>query len=818
MSADEEGVLQVQRFDLGCFRVAQPHNGGASSCTPRTVRQRRTRQFPEHEHLHPFSNSLHDVRASVSALQLSPCSFVPTISDAPVVRRVRSLSCLSGDRSVAPARYSVGHGAGVGVPGQSSDRHTASLSGAASAVAAARPTVLFRSSLPSAAFSTADQHGEAVQGGHEAAGDLSATRGSSIFVSHTYAAYAQALSSSVPRLTRLSLSSNGCSPAVQTNWSIGRPTTLRCLDTDSDVNDDQVASQGEEDEDREPWCGGSTQVWCGSEVGAPLPCFHGAEEQSAETLAEAPTSHTAGHLPNHRDLLASSPPIAWQPPPLPMPFPASQLDFSSCFQGRAVLSSGAPETNTEEETNDNGGKVTRSSTLPAIGNVAFIELSGSLADLEAAPRKSYIRSDCETPPRSDLGRTRKTTGLKTLGGAASGAPAGTEHTSSATAAESITHHIGTPLCADVRSGCSPCFGPTLEWRSRMCSATPQERGVRAEAPSQLRGSEYPVSVATAEAVAAQLARISIRTSPTPKRLAFEEEELAERGSGGCPPTLISEACTSVDGTAVRCSLWNASGAQRCDRFPAVKMPNRGVGSLSSNGRRRASLLGQSGDGEPLSNSCPTGLQLLRSRKRCLADMQAAGMEERNANALAAQDAGSAHYADYPAPDGVAGVSLAATCEKGGEGGIGAGGAEEALKRQRREEQRRKRLQHVLPGAPSRMDNLTPDPVPARCAEEALSSSAPPLHVLRVLPTGQLAWGIQPQQSLADCGDRASRGQMSSIDFATPAPLDTSTDHGGIPGSFSQGCHGRGVLWSVGCDSQILAPLPTNVPPPPSRKP
>ncbi|KAG5489601.1 hypothetical protein GH5_00479 [Leishmania sp. Ghana 2012 LV757] len=827
MYGDEEGAPQVQRSDLGYFRLSQPQDDGASSYTPQTVCQSRARQFTEREYSHPFSNSLHNAHASASSQQLSPCSFMPSIDDAPIVRRVRSLSCLSADRSLAPARYSVGHGAGGGGAGQSTGRQTTLLSGAASggvsiggtptAVAVARPTVLLHSSLHSAALSMVNHHGGELPEGHEAAVDLSATGGNDIFVLRTYTTHARAISTSVPRLTRLSLSSNGCSPAVQANWSIGRPTTLRCLDTDSDVNGDRVAIQGEEEEDREPWIGGATQVWRGSEVRALLPCSRDAEEESEEALVDAPTSNPAGHLARARDLLTSSPLIAWQPAPLPTSFPASPLDFSDCVQDNAVVLSGAPVASIEEEIGHERCEVTRSSTIPAVGDLALTMLNRPLVDLEAAPRKSYVRADCVTPPTSDLGHIKMAAVPKTHGRPVSGVSAGIEHTPRALASEASAPYIGASLFPDVRSVCSAGFGLAAEWRNRMCSATPQGRSVWAETPSELRGSQCTASATTAEAVAAQLARISIRTSPTPKRLAFEEEELVERGSGGGSQPLISEVCTATGGAAPQRYFYKASAPQGRKGSPVVKILCEGGGGLNSNGTRWASMLDDSGRGESFSSSCPTGLQLLRSRKRCLADMQAADTQERTANALAAGGANSAHCASYVVPDGAVSVGFMATVEGVGEEDGDADGIEEALKRQRREEQRRKRSQYLLPGAPNTKDYLIPASVQVLGTEATLCSSAPFSHALSAPPSSQLAQDRQSQRYLAHSGDMALWSQMGSIDYVTPVSQNTPTSVWGMPSCFPQDSRSRGVVCSAGSDSHVLTPLPANVTVPPSRK-
>ncbi|CAC9551815.1 conserved hypothetical protein [Leishmania infantum JPCM5] len=826
MYADEEGVPHAQRSNVGHLTRSQPQDDGASPCTPRTVCQPRTRQRAELASAHPFSASLRTAHASAAPLQQSPCSFMPSIADAPVVRRTRSLSCPSADRSVAPARCSVGYGTSSGVAGQNIGRHTTVLSavppagvkmcGSPSAVSAACSTVPLHSALSTTAHSMANEQGRALPERHDGV-DLPACGSNDAFFAHTYTTQPCATSASVPRLTRLSLSSSGHSPAVLTNWSIGRPTTLRCRDTDSDVHCDWGAIQGEDEAEKKSLIGCATQVWrVSAEVRMPLQCSHGTEAKEEETLLGDPTSHGGDYLTNGRDVFASSPPIAWQPAPLPASFAASQLDLSGCGQDNAVLLSGVPVASAEEEAHNESREVTRSNAIPTTGDIAATKSNGSFAGLEAAPRKGYARSNSGTPPRSDLGSPNNAANLKAQGRAANGASAGVELASRAAASETNSHHFGASLCANIGSGCSARLGIAAEWRDHMCTATPQGRGVWVDAPAQLRGSEYPPSTTMAEAVAARLAHISIHTSPTPKRLAFEEEELVERVSGGGSPTLIPAVRNVADGAARRRACNDASAAQGGGGSTEVGLLGKGAGGLGSSGMRWASAFGDSGHRELCSSHIPSGLQLLRSRKRCLAEMQATDTQERHADTLATVGINDAHDASYLVPDRVGPMSLATPFENLEE--EGSDGDEEAVKRQRREEQRRTRLQHLLPASLNTMDDLIPSPARALGTGVAPCSFLLSSRVCSAVHGIQSAQDQQHQQDRTRNDDPVSWSQMSSISYVTPASQSTSMGLWGMSSTLSQDHHGGAVVCSVGSGSQVLTPLPTNVTPQPSRKP
>ncbi|CAG9583982.1 conserved hypothetical protein [Leishmania major strain Friedlin] len=826
MYADEEGVRHAPRTDVGHLTRPGAQDDGASPCTPRTVCQSRMRQCAELANAHPFSASLRTAHASAAPLQQSPCSFTPSIADAPVVRRTRSLSCPSAYRSVAPARCSVGYGISSGGAGQSIGRPTTVLSGVSpagvnvcgspSAVSAARPTVPLHSALSTTALSTADEQGRTLPERRDGVDDLPACESNDVFLMHTYTTQPCATSTSVPQLTRLSVSSSGHSPAVPTNWSIGRPTTLRCRDTDSDVHCNWGAIQGEDEEDKESLIGCATQVWrISAEVQMPLQCSHGTRATEEETLLGAPTSHCGDHLTNGRGVFASSPPIVWQPAPLPASFSASQIDLSGGGQDNAVLLSGAPVGSAEEETHNDNREVTRSNVIPATGDIAATESNDSFVGLEAAPRKGYARSNSGTPPRSDLGSPNNAANLQAHGRAANGVSAGVELVYRAAASETNSHHFGASLCANIGSGCRARLGIPAEWRDHMCAATPQGRGVWVQVPGQLRESEYPASTTTAEAVAARLAHISIHTSPTPKRLAFEEEELVERVSGGGSPTLIPAVRFVADGAARRGACNEASVAQGAGGSTEVGLLGRGAGGLSSSGMRWASVFGDSGHLELCSSRIPSGLQLLRSRKRCLDEMQATDTQERHADTLVTGGISDARDASYLVPDRVARMSLATPFENLEEDGDG---DEEAVKRQRREEQRRMRLQHLLPASPNTMDDLIPAPARALGTAVAPCSSVSSSHVRSTVHGIQSTQDQQHQQDRTRNDDPASWSQVSSISYVTPASQSTSMGLWGVPGTLSQGHHGGAVVCSVGSGSQLLTPLPTNVMPQPSHKP
>lgn len=829
MYADEEGVSHAQRSIVGHAALWQPQDDGASPCTPRTVCQSRTRQCAALANAHPFPASLCTAYASAAPLQQSPCSFMPSIAEAPVVRRTRSLSCPSADRSVAPARCSVGYGTSSREAGQSIGRYTTVLSGVSSigvntcdtpsAVSAARATVPLHSPFPTAALSMANEHVCTLQERHDGVGDLPACGSNDVFLMHTYTTQPCATSASVPRLTRLSLSSNGHSPAVPTNWSIGRPTTLRCRDTDSDVHCDWGAIQGEDEEDKEPVIGCATQVWrVSDEVRMPLQCSHGTEEKEEETLLGVPISHRGDHLTNGRDLFASLPPIAWQPAPLLASFSASQLDVSSCAEDNAVLLSGAPVASTEEETHNDNREVTRSNAIPATGDVAATALNGSFADLEAAPRKGYARSNSGTPPPSDLWSLNNAANSQAHDRAANGVSAGVELASRADASETNSHHLGASLCANIGSGCSARLGTAAEWREHMSTATPQGRGVWVDVPGQLRGSEYPASTTTAEAVAARLAHISIHTSPTPKRLAFEEEELVERVGGGGSPMLTPAVRIVEDDAAQQRACNDASSAQGGGGSFDVGLQGRGAGGLSKSCMRWASAFGDSGDREPCGSRIPSGLQLLRSRKRCLSEMQATDMQERHASTLVSGGINDARGSSNLVPDRVDCMNLATAFENLEEEDGDGDGDEDAVKRQRREAQHRRRLQHLLPASLNTMDDLIPAPVQTLGTGVASSSSMLSSHVRSAVHRIQLAQDQEHQPDHTSNDDPASWSQLSSISHVTPASQSTSMGLWGVPNTLSQGHHGAGVVCSAGSGSQVLTPLQTNVTPQPSRKP
>ncbi|GET93530.1 hypothetical protein, conserved [Leishmania tarentolae] len=819
MYADEEDPLHARHANEGNATLPQPLDDCANPCTPRTVCQPRTRQCAEIGSLHPFSDSLCNAHVSATLLQQSPCSFMPSIADAPVVRRARSLSYPSADRSVAPARCSVGYGTGIGGAGQSIGRCTTVFSGVpsagvnmcstASAFAAARPTVSLHSALPTAALSIPNEHWHTLQERHSGAGDLPACGGNDVSLTHTCNTHMCTTSASVPRLTRLSLSSNGHSPAVPTNWSIGRPTTLRCRDTEFDVHSDWGAIHGGEESGKEQLINCATQVWReSSEVQMLLQRSHDAEEKGDELLLDLPTLHCDDNLTDNRDLFASSPPITWQPAAPPASVSGFELDRSGSGQDNAVLLSGAPVVSIDEDTHTDNYEVARVCTIPTRKEVAATESSDSFDGLEAAPRKGYARSKCGTPPPSHLGLLNNAANPRTYGRTDNGVSEGVKVSFHAAALEANSHHFGGPLCATFGSGCSDPSRPSAEWRDYKCTATPQGRGVWGEVPGKLRDAEYSVSTMTAGAVAARLDHISLHTSPTPKRLAFEEEDFAERESGGGSPTLVPAVYTAGDGSARQRASDDASAAE-------VGFLGRDTGSRGSSGMRWASAFSNNGDRNSCRSRVPSGLQLLRSRKRCLAEMQSRCTQERHANNLVSKEMNHTHDANYSAPNRAGSMGRATPFEKLEE--EDGDGDEDAVKRQRREEQRRTRLPHLFLASTNTTDDLIPAPVRSVGRGLASCSSVPSSNVRSALNGIQSA--LEQQQQDRPRNDyTASWSQMSSISYVTPASQSTSMGFWGLPTTLSQGHHGGAVVCSVGSGSQVLTPLPTNSTAQTSRKP
>ncbi|KAG5490591.1 hypothetical protein JKF63_00712 [Porcisia hertigi] len=813
---DEEEDMPHAQHSTGRYATL-PHaeDDRANASTPRTMCQSRPRQCPELQYSHPFFIPSHSAHGSVVHVKMSPCSFVPSANDDPVVRRVRSFSCPSADRSVAPPRYSVEYSAGSGGgPGQSIGRHTtllggasstyATISGTPSAGVATHPSVPLHSVWTSAAPSVVKGHGDAPSKSYDDADDRPSGAIHDVFCSHTGTTLPEATTSSVPRLTRLSLTSVGQSPAAHANWSIGRQTTLRCRDAYSDVHSDEGTAQEEVGNGMEPWVSDSRRIQCfADEAQALLPCSHDREEQQEEeTLVAIPTSHHTGDPPSRQILVGSSPPIIWQPAPLSASFPASQLDFSDCCQDNAMLLSSAPMASTEDEVNDDDSDATRSIRMPPTGDVAFAERKASLAALGDAPRRNYVRLSCgKNPPPNDVVHQEGFVLSQTKGGAAGGAPTGVKSTLPVAASDARFQGLGASLGSNVGNCGGGRSESAAEWRYNTSIITPQGRSVQVDVPSQLRKSVYSTSTAAGETVAAQLAQISIHTSPTQKRLAFDEEEFAGRHSGGESPALTPAVPFVADDVA-RQRAWNSTAAaEGCASSSVAGFMSRGAG-----GPRE--LCGSRG---------PSGLQLLSSRKRCLAEMQATDTtQERGDTTLAARASKNSQGAESFLQCTTNDVHVATPCEKVGEGNekSDSDSLMKALKRQRREELWCRRLQCPPPTAPNSTEDLIPAPVlpldtdTAPCSPALSSYLGCAFHMT-------YSTQDQPPQGRLHCGDSGSWSQMSGIGYVTPASQSTSMGLWGVSATLSQVPPGAAAVSSVGSDSQVLTPLPTNVPPHPS---
>lgn len=757
----------------------------AAPCTPRTVCQRTQQQ---HRHAEPLEAPPHVLfavtlspghTAAAPPAASSSCSLVPPAGEGVVVHRARSLSCPSANRSLAPGRYTVLLPA---APCTGADLCGTPYAGAS---AASRPTVLL--------------HGPTNHDGvREAAHD--AVRWP-VCAPHGPGAVASA--SSVPRLTRLSMSSNGHSPAVQVSWSIGRPTTLRCHDAESEgPHGWSSTAEGDEDGDVDrAWMGGSTQVWRGSaETRASAlptqPSVHRRtqhqdglveeEEEEEEALFAMPTGQGASRS---RVAPVTSPPVTWKPaPPSPTAFPASQPDFSACAQDAAVLLSGAPVTCSAEE---GEGEEER-----ARGGDAAPDEMASFADLEAAPRKSYVRSNCGTPPPCDLGGSGTTHAA---------APAHTSAPTLSTATAAASQLDGRPQQG--RGGAIMFAG--VEWDgdgTRPVAVGRQAGEAALQVPTKWsrsaglhtpQGREAPApradAASLASAVAAQLARLSIQASPTQKRLAFEEEEgldagSAEGGSEGESPTRQPDACDGVNGSC----------------FHRRVVPKFGFAAQKGTGSGAVGPLGRNADGASSSGRAPTGLQLLRSRKRCLAEMQATDGEGASCHMARSVRSGCAASAPQ--------IVL--------EGRLDA----DAVKRQKHEEERRQRLQHLDPAAASAAaDDLIPAPTHtsgpnAGARTAAASFGQDPVAVAQdAVNEGPLV------QHRLQSGDTAPWSQLSGISYVTPASQSTSCGLWGLPSYSSQGLQAAVAVAvsgsSQGSSSHVLAALPTNLAAQPAlRKP
>ncbi|KAK7200517.1 hypothetical protein NESM_000107300 [Novymonas esmeraldas] len=774
--------------------------------TPQTVCRLTTRLHPDMEYAQPTQPApLHYTGADGSAEQQSPYSYFPRAADAPAMRRVRSLSCPSTDRSLAPARYSVGWGGGAAEAQPSLGRHTVLLTGGSypAAAAAARPTVLLHTDFGVAA--SLHTHAQGRDGGAAVGASGLHDGGTRLFAD---TAHCGASSASVPRLTRMSLSSGGQSPAIQTNWSIGRPTALRCRYTEPHAHRDLGATIGAEhdgDEDHndvEPWIGGATQVWRGSgEV-------HGPQRQEEEMVIAVPPSPSAGAFGHGRGHFMSSPPVVWRPAPVASLSASSQLDFSGCGPDTAVLLSGPPMAYTQDVDTNEGVDATQSDG----GGVGATQQDEPLTDLEAAPRKSYARSTCATPPPTQEEAVCTVTHARPE-----------QPVASAGGLAIIDSRVAdAPLWAGV-DACS-CTNTSLYagyGGGGSCAATPRDRGVRAAGRCQLT-TGLAETLAT-DAVAAQLAHLSIHASPTQKRLAFEEEEeepLDTGSDGGGAPVHIPLVCIAADGArrpaprhhhAATTHTGGVSSAVALrDLSRGGRGDGRGGGSgfISSAVSRPMVLC--DGRGVACRNQhAPSGLQLLRSRKRCLAEMQATDTGEtttpslRSLGVMGASQVG-AHARRGNEPCAVEttpclGETRVPSCS-------GDSNSDELWKRRRCEELREHDAQlpfhawstHGGGGA----EDLIAAPVRARPLGEA------PIPESHAFHSGGGSDAV------------ASWSEVSRISYVTPASQSTSVGLWTLPVHPSQGNRASAVQCSLGSESQVLTPLPTNVPPmsPSTRKP
>ncbi|KPA81484.1 hypothetical protein ABB37_03841 [Leptomonas pyrrhocoris] len=606
------------------------------------------------------------------------------------------------------------------------------------------------------------------------------------------------MEASRPHLSRFSGGSSGEGRSPGVNAGIGRPTTLRYPDADLGG----VYQQWCDDGDNELWMGGVTQVWRSStELSGPAVvtqhcAFATASLQDEEeTVAVPALQHPSTGGLSGQQGFSPSPTTRCQHPM----WVCSASHVDACGQSdHAVLWS-------EEATNAERAKAHNEDTQPNCLPSAV--KNASLTGLEDAPRKSYVRSTVNSPTRGDAERDVN-----------AGAPAHSENTACG----------GKEDCGCVPAGdtvlTKPHYRPGVtlaisteavpfssnakqqrDWlyedesvaveRKTRGDMTPQGRPFVSRVQPAVTGSNTAdTAAAAADAVVAQLARLSIQASPTQKRLAFEEEEEDEDvlegsstspGSSNAPTRSATNAAAGESIATANCGRWGSAfrplSAGRGRGAHAAHCGHAAANRWSSGGRV-ASL---------------SGLQLLRSRKRCLEEMESS---DTGASApctpvnSTARPTGTTNFVDD------AGCSDADAVKRSV--------SQDGWKRQKREEQRYQRQQRLLPGE-GNAEDLIPAPMRAGAAASVCSSAS--FRALQ-LNAGSQEVGPPPQPLLVH-GDATNWSQLSSITYVTPASQSCSTGMMGILSysSLSQreGCPDAGNNAPAAC-SQVLSPLPTNV--------
>ncbi|KPI88446.1 hypothetical protein ABL78_2459 [Leptomonas seymouri] len=767
----------------------------------------------------PFSYvgepALH-ARAREAPFQPSPTSFAPFMDGVTELYGARCSSCPAANRSVAPARYSVECSVvgGCGGRGGSAGRHTVLLGGvgvdgsslqatpttgtyatdsavATVAFAAARPTILMHAAAPPLRRSV----------GHSAASgcipreDEELDRKADGDMGHRYAPVEHPLfirtcaEASATHLTRFSggSSAGGSSPGMCAR--VGRPTTLRCTEASFGA-----CQQWGDDGDEEPWMGGATQVW----------------RNSAELNDLA--------VSTHRSALASTGPQDEDEAVVVPAFSHSSTAGACSQQKRFPFTEGAcqqltrsclaPHTDARLQSDfavlftEEGANEESTAAQDEIAKQDFLTSAVqnlSLTGLEDAPRKSYVRSTVSSPTH----RIAK-------GDANTGAPAGSENTAlwgteedlCVPPAETKPLYLArltegtdaevvpiTSIASQQHDGLHQDGSVAVE-RAVGGDTTPQGWFFTSQVHQTVVGGSTADSSATADAVAAQLARLSLQASPTQKRLAFEEEE--EDGLEGSRSPTISSAPTR---SATDARAGDSAGTANC-------APRETAFGQRSTYRGRGDTVGRNvflstnrwtSDGRVGSLN---GLQLLRSRKRCLEEMQATDTEV-GARCITVKCA--------PHPTGAA--SSAGDLGSRHAGAVVRTSPQEDLKRLKREEQRYERRQHLVHGE-ANAEDLIPAPMRAGGAPPVYSSASR-------CPLEQRAYSQEDSQqplplpSLAH-GDATNWSQLSSISFSTGMTGILSYS---LP-SQREACPAAGssdaAVCTSGSCSQVLAPLPTNV--------
>jgi hypothetical protein len=788
---NEESALVGLKMSAFSSAVGFHTNATEGPHTPPTVSRHSWLQLHMHDD-GPFPSGLH-AHAGETFMVPSPTSFAP-LEGTSEFYSVRSVSCPSANRSVAPARYSLECNVVGGGRGSSAGRHTTLLgsvglngsglqdtpasrvSAAAptAAALAARPTILMHTSISPVhqgercrnATNTISCRDGDPRWGNAAVGGRAAPYP---HITEQHPLHSQGcVDVAVPHLTRFSgaSSGNGCSPGCSER--MGRPTMLRCPDFDLGVY-----HRWDEKDDDEPWMGGVTQVW-----------------RSSAELNEPPAV-----LPQPPTKAPPSPEVTCRP------LSVGGVNFATDVRGQPTRAT--PLLGESHVNEENAGAV----DVPGQHNsLTSAAQSASLTCLEDAPRKSYVRSAMTSPTRVGSEGIRdeapardESAAWDARGGAACAPskvsvvaplpwPSQPNPNTGAAAVTTTTTTVATtsalPLNA-MRAGqlCDQLFRDISAGvvRSMENGATSQGRPF---APHAQPADPSALAAATAaDAVAAQLARLSLQASPTQKRLAFEEEE--EDG--------LEDSRRSSDGVEGIGNLGSVAPAQNgLDARAGCSGTSYNAALTVANRWTNGGGRGGGGGGSL------SGLQLLRSRKRCLAEMQASDVEASkpclpaNSPALAAGAANAA----------CGQVDMASLVIS----------SQEDPKRQKREEQRYQRQRHFPPGEGSG-DDLIPAPVWAGAAPSMCSSVAS-----FALQNGACSQGgSQLPQSLPLQGEDANWSELSSNSYVTPASQSCSIGMTGVLGypplSQRDGCS-FGASGAVACasapSSQVLSSLPTNV--------